>query len=663
MSDVRARPNSKGYRADIDGLRAVAILSVVLFHAGVPLLSGGFAGVDMFFVISGYLIGGQIFSEATKGSFSFLEFYRRRAKRILPALYVVLACTLVGGYVLLSPAENAELGRSAVATVLSVSNIVFWHFNGYFAHASSFNPLLMTWSLGVEEQFYIFVPIVLIAILARRRNWLIPAVGLLCTLSFLFAWFEVHRNPMMSFYLLPARGWELGAGSILAILETKAAGKGLAIPNSMGIAGWILVAAPLFLFKPEITYLGPALLPTILGTVLVIATPGNLLNRFVLSSPPMVFIGRISYSWYLWHWPLFAFLHIASPERIPASATILAVAISFILAVASYYLIEQRFRRSPRSAAPLLLRYGMVSFCALSVCAVVWLTKGMPSRYPVLDGIERTAGELELNPCLVKHQIPNQGTSCYLPSNARPSIALWGDSHSTALAPGVRKIAQNQGDGFAQFAKGNCIPLIGAANAVPGFPLAAQECSSFNRRVLDILRGDSHIQTVILTSNWNTAFPNRLVLDSRSPVAVGPDSQVFVESLKNTIQNLQSAGKQVIIVTDVPGFDFDPLDRTKAKYIPARLAMAKWMNSPEGVDSGMDARADVDLTAQTNSLLKKAINQSGGTALLFDPSPTFCPSGSQCLYREGDHMFYADQRHLSAYGADFAVKGILLSKQ
>ena len=204
--------HSPSYRPDIDGLRALAILSVVLYHGGLIRISGGFTGVDIFFVISGYLIGGQICAQIRAGTFSFTGFYRRRAKRILPAFFAVLVFVLTAGLVLLSPNDLTRLARSACAAAVSVSNILFWHSASYFDTRSDLNPLLMTWSLGVEEQFYAVIPLLLVLVFRIRRNRIVSAVLIVSALSFLFSWIALAGHPALVFYMLPARAWELGIG-------------------------------------------------------------------------------------------------------------------------------------------------------------------------------------------------------------------------------------------------------------------------------------------------------------------------------------------------------------------------------------------------------------------------------------------------------------------
>ncbi len=312
----------RSYRQDVDGIRAVAILSVVLYHIHAPLLTGGYTGVDIFFVISGYLIGGHIYSELRAGNFSYLRFYQRRAKRILPAFYVVLLFTIAAAACLLSPSEVASLGRFAFAAALSASNLILGHFSGYFAPASALNPLLMTWSLGVEEQFYAVIPLLMGLLVRLRRNWLLPAILILCGLSLLLSIFELTVHPTIVFYMLFTRAWELGAGVALAIAESnrKRTSLGGVAAEVLSAAGVVLTLAPMFLLNANSTFPGLAALPTVVGASLLIATPSSLINRRCLSLGPLVFVGKISYSLYLWHWPILALLRAASGAEVPAGA-------------------------------------------------------------------------------------------------------------------------------------------------------------------------------------------------------------------------------------------------------------------------------------------------------------------------------------------------------
>lgn len=664
MSALNAGIAKRSYRPDIDGVRAIAILSVVLCHARAPWITGGFTGVDIFFVISGYLIGGHIFAELLAGRFSYLRFYQRRAKRILPAFYFVLSCSILAAFFLLSPIEAWEFGRSAFAATLSASNLIFWHFSGYFATNSSLNPLLMTWSLGVEEQFYFVIPLLMVLLARIRHSLLWPAILIVCVLSFLLACIGLHNYPMLVFYMLPTRAWELGAGVALAVAELKRRQAALSAPAAQGLAlaGMVLMLAPLFLLNAKSPFPGWAALPSVLGTALVIATPCSWVNRRLLSLPPLVFVGRISYSLYLWHWPMLAFLRVANGDNLPPAAAFLAIAAAFAAAVLSYYVIEQPFRRSTRAPGPLLIRYAVVSIFILVVCASVWLSHGLPQRNPLLARIDYESRMPSTDPCLVGHDKLPLAPSCFNRSDARPQVAVWGDSHSAALAPGLRAVANAQGYGLVQLGKSSCLPLMGVAKYVPPAPMSARECIPFNQKVLDLLNQDRRVRIVVLAGVWVDALPRPadqwLSAESAGRLLTpAPDEErgLFRRSLTAAIQSLQQAGKLVIVMEDVPSFDFDPLSRFRTAQIPLRHALAAWMKSPNTDDPGFAPDSEAAATLLADAQLKQALDGLRDVALI-DLKPMLCRGDSQCIYRMGDQVFYFDHEHLTSDGARYALR-------
>jgi peptidoglycan/LPS O-acetylase OafA/YrhL len=654
------------YRPDIDGIRAIAILGVVLYHAALPILSGGFTGVDIFFVISGYLIGGHIFAEVRAGAFSYLRFYQRRAKRILPAFYVVLVSSLVAALFLLSPSEASDFGRSALGATLSVANIVFWHYSGYFDTRSNLQPLLMTWSLGVEEQFYVVIPLLMVVLARIRRSLLLPAILGACFLSFLLAWRELGSYPLNVFFLLPERAWELGVGVALAVAQMSRKHRTLPAPliQLLSVAGLISLLAPLFLLNARSPFPGVTALPSVLGTALIIALPSSWLNRRLLSLPPLVFVGRISYSWYLWHWPLLAFLRIVSGNHLPPLAAWLALAASFVVAILSYYFIEQPCRKSTRMPIPLLQRYAVVSVLLLAVCACVWVSRGIPQRFQQLAPIDRAAKLLSSDPCVIAHESLYLLPPCYDASDQRPAVALWGDSHAAALAPGLRSIAGAQGYGFIQLGHSGCMPLTGAVIYNPGTPFAARDCMNFNHRVLELLQANRRVQVVVLAGRWTDGFQRDvenkrwLISDLQHPQEI-PTSEtskaIFTRALSASIQALQEAGKQVIVLEDVPNFDFDPLSRVRTAKIPLRHALATWMGADEANDSGVGALRETDSATAANQQLKRTLDSLHDVPLI-ELAPEFCPSGGQCAYRKKEQLFYSDDQHLTAEGARYALR-------
>jgi peptidoglycan/LPS O-acetylase OafA/YrhL len=678
----------RAYRTDIDGLRAIAILSVVLYHAGFEGLPGGFAGVDIFFVISGYLIGGHIFSELRTGRFSYLNFYKRRARRILPAFYAVLLFTIAASLILLSPLEARQFGRSAFAATLSVSNILFWHGAKYFDTKSEFIPLLMTWSLAVEEQFYAIIPLLMVLLARVRRNWTLPAILSVCALSLFLAQCELSSQSQASFqaafYLLPARSWELGVGLALAIAELTRERNARThflpafFPQWIGPIGLLMVLAPIYLLNGHSSFPGVAALPSVLGTALVIAAPTSFINRRLLSLPPLAFVGRVSYSWYLWHWPLLAFLHILSGGSQPPAASLFAVAAAFPLAVLSYFFIEKPFRRSMRPTAPLLLRYAVLSAAMLAVCGGIWLSHGIPWRYPVLAEMEAANPSLASDPCLIEDdsEQPNATKSCYDASDPTPSVALWGDSHAAALAPGLRSAATAQGYSFVQLTKTSCLPLTGVIRYIPRIPAQAARCLNFNRKVLALIEADRRVRVVILTGAWagcleRTWEAGWLTTDASRKPEFWTTSQgripsqsavqtLFIQSLAAQIQTLRNGGKNVIVLEDVPNFNFDPILRVRAEHIPARAALAKALQFGPEIDPGFAPNnGDASANAVTANSLHQAAPPQAGVALI-DLKPAFCTNSNHCLYRDGGRLLYFDSGHLTAYGANFALRSFRL---
>ena len=657
---------SSPYRKDIDGIRALAILSVVMYHAGAPLLSGGFTGVDIFFVISGYLIGGHIFSEIREGRFSFARFYQRRAKRILPAFYVIICVTFVFSLLLFSPFELTEYSTSAIAAVFSASNIHFLRYSNYFQQSSELNPLLMTWSLAVEEQFYLVIPLLMLGAIKIRRSVLLPAILVGCVISFLFAWRQVHVAPDKAFYLLPSRAWELGAGVALGVTELMR--KRLLVPPQWAwpasVCGFAAMLAPFLLLKPSVPFPGPSAAASVLGTALVISSPTSWINRSILSMPWLVFIGSVSYSWYLWHWPLMAFLRVASGGPLPVPARIIAVLLSFALAVLSYYLIEQPFRKSSLAPLPLIARYAGVGIALAVVLAIVWKDGGLRARFP---GLHQEQAEAPSN-CIVDYGIsaPDLSTHCYNSVDATSSVALWGDSHSAALAPALRSEVTSRGYHFVQFSKSSCLPLAGVAKYVPSHPSVVEECVQFNQIVLKTILADARIRTVVLAGRWADPFADGNVeplLDvdlarahRRSPASAM--TAIFVAALTKNITALEASGKRVVLVEDVPNFDFDPLCSMLTAQIPIRRMLASWMIHGN-FQPGLAQASFLDAAGRSDEALESVHNRFQDVELI-DLRPKLCDRTGLCAYMHAGRLLYSDGQHLTAAGSFYALRGVEL---
>jgi len=339
------------YRPEIDGLRAIAVASVILFHAGFAVFSGGFVGDDVFFVISGFLITSIIVEELKAGPFSLLRFYERRARRILPALFVVMAACVPFAYSLLSPDDLKDFAQSLAAIALFCSNVLFWGESGYFDTQAELKPLLHTWSLAVEEQFYVVYPLLLLAAWRLGRNCLLAMIGVISVVSLCTSVVEVRDYPTAAFYLLPSRAWQLLVGAITAFATGQwkrvadRSPSGRLAGEAVGWGGLAMILTALFTFDERTPFPGlNAALPT-LGTALVLlaATERTQVGR-VLAWRPLVGLGLISYSAYLWHQPLFAFTKHALLADLPTGLAIVLCALTLVLAMLSWRYIEQPFR-------------------------------------------------------------------------------------------------------------------------------------------------------------------------------------------------------------------------------------------------------------------------------------------------------------------------------
>ena len=476
---------------------------------------------------------------------------------------------------------------------------------------------------------------------------------------------------MMVFYLLPARAWELGAGVALAVTELNRKSSLLsgALAQIAGFAGLALVLAPMFLLSAHSALPVPPLISSVVGTALSIAVPRCWMNRQLLSLPGLTFIGRISYSWYLWHWPLLAFMHIIGGAHLPAAAPALAVATSFAAAVLSWRFIERPFRGSLRAPAPMLMRYGLAAAALLLLYGLVGFSRGVPQRFPALAHMEAVGRALSNDPCLagLTKNEPSLKPACVGSSPTGQAVALWGDSHSAALAPGFRSAAATQGYAFVQLGKASCPPLIGATHFIPRQPLLAAGCERFNRKALALLQADRNIRVVVLAAAWSAPL-NRTWQDGWLVSDPAHESEIptpeancrlFVDSLKATLHALQAAGKQVIVVEDVPSFEIDLLWRVRSTRIPARRRLATWLGIQAVTDPGFASPNPNPNFALADSLLRQAATGSPAVPLV-DLNPALCSAPAECAYRFGENLLYSDSSHLSNFGALYALRNFRL---
>jgi peptidoglycan/LPS O-acetylase OafA/YrhL len=469
------------YRPDIDGLRAIAVLLVVASHLHVAHFAGGYIGVDVFFVISGYLISANILPQVRSGSFSLRAFYLRRLRRIFPALIVMLAVTVPLAWRFLFPTEMVEYARSLIAAVFACSNTLLWSWGGYFASENELKPLLHTWSLGVEEQFYLLFPLCLLGLTRLRKpGWIRLFVCTLALVSFAAACFVTPRNPHAAFFNVALRAWELMVGTILSQRYLLPPRRRLS-RELAGIIGLASILAPAILYTANTTFPGLAALPPCIGAALLIAAGerGHSLSGRLLSLPPFVFVGLISYSLYLWHWPVQVFynlhrLRVCPPGScavpLDRTAQLSIFFISFAIAALSWYFVETPFRRRTAfiTARRLVLVSGSAAGLAAACALLLIVTKGAPSRY--------TPGEVMAASQLgVDTYVPWRWGSCslglehtsvemYDQSRCLPftpgkrHYLLLGDSHAAHLWPGFSTVFSDLQIGQATVAGCNLLP-------------------------------------------------------------------------------------------------------------------------------------------------------------------------------------------------------------
>lgn len=656
------------YRTDIDGLRAIAVLSVILFHAHIAGFSGGFVGVDVFFVISGYLIGAIVYREVRERRFSFAKFYARRAKRILPALFFMLLCLYALTALVLTPSELINFGNNALATVLAVSNIVLWRGADYFAPSAETNPLLMTWSLGVEEQFYLIFPVLLI-VLHRFKAPVFVSLVALCIGSLVLCIKLTASHPSAAFYMLPARAWELGLGTLLAVADVRLSRfltpRSL-LTHALSITGLASIVTAVIFFDSDMPFPGyTALLPT-LGAAALIASNNGIMNRWLLSRRSLVFLGLVSYSWYLWHWPMLSLARVIANRTLSNQVSFIIAACSLIPAVLSWRFVERPFRTSSMAVRPLLWSYATAVIALLLPAAIIIAGAGWPARFsPAVARVEQAVQEEQSDPCLRAYGVtqPNWSPRCAPSSASTEAIALLGDSHAAALAPGLRAQAKSERLGFFELTKSSCPTLAGVSRFMPNHLGHDRECADFSAQALGFVVKNADIKVVFLAGYWSAPFVgadagHRFVRDGDNgwQVSALQSAANLRYGLQQTVQLLQAAGKRVMIFKDTPRFNFDPAHEVQTTFIPTRRWLMRRLVSTEVPYHDVAARAALVNDESVVDGVLKEIKLQYPQVVVIDPWTTLC-SQAGCRFADANAVYYADNQHLSAVGAEYALSG------
>lgn len=636
------------YRRDIDGLRAVAVIAVVLFHFGVPGFTGGFVGVDVFFVISGYLITSIIWNQRQAGRFSFVEFWARRARRILPALFAMIIAVLAVGWFLLAPKDYEELGRSVRYQVMFVSNILFMRQDGYFDVASDLKPLLHTWSLAVEEQFYIIFPLLLTLLSSRLKHWRLALFGVLLVSFGLSVW-AIQHHPEKAFFLLPMRAWELLAGAMLAVAPKHAWRLKPLAAQALSLLGMGLILLAVFVYDKSTPFPGATALLPVLGVVLLILANGHreTLVGQLLSSRVMVGLGLISYSWYLWHWPVFVFSSYASVDEPGALDTAGLILLTLVLGYLSWKFVETPFRERRLLAGRrqiLLAGFCGILLLGLAGQSLRW-TDGLPWRLSeqALQYAKGREWRPELMACLADDKTPDDKLFCHYGMTDLPTRAMvWGDSHATALIPVFDDGAKAHGVSVILASSPGCIPVDGLEHD--------GVCARFNKRVEQGLKTQS-VSDVVLVARWSLYLYGDAKGDL-GHVLRTPDGRYdrvdaerrLAEGLRTRVAQLRAAGHRVWLVKEAPLQAFSP---------PYRLTRLAMLDRPVD-DVGLDVEAHHKRQVFISQLFAQ-LAQEDPAVRVVDPAPRLCDDKGLCHAELGGYSLYTDDNHLSEVGARFVA--------
>ncbi len=620
-----------GYRADIDGLRAIAVLSVVIFHAFPDFLKGGFVGVDIFFVISGFLISGIIYQNLENKKFSFIDFYGRRIRRIFPALILVMLFCLFFGWQVLLAEEYKQLGKHVTCGAMFVSNFCLWLESGYFDNSAESKPLLHLWSLGIEEQFYIVWPLFL-WLSFRYKKIILPLLAVFIFISFYLSLFFSTQRPIEAFYLPPTRFWELFAGATLAYFSVFK--KNITFigrsSNFISIIGIFLIIIGIIAINKTDPFPGwRALFPVAGAFMLIAAGEKAFINRNILANKYAVWIGLISYPLYLWHWPLLAFARVIYADRVTTADIFAIIAVSIFLSWLTYILLEKPIRFGNKivlKTISLLVAMSLVS----GMGYIVYIREGISERNDIFHKLYsltrlNIVTEWRFHDC---HMQIDQGDKNFpdrdlcVDQNKRPLVVLWGDSIAASLYAGLKNLQKERKFGIAQFTANSCPPLVGYENPKRNL---CKEINDDNIKYFKKIKPD----IVLLAAAWRDG------------------SNYPLEYLANTVQQLKNSGiKKIVMLGQLPSWKAElprvllnnSIDYRLQNKFPLYVKDSLYPNL-ENIDINLQKLAN-NLNIEYISTYKLMCTQEGcmtqtdkGTpAILFFDSDHMTPEGATWLF-------------------------------
>ncbi|WP_439541296.1 acyltransferase family protein [Hyphomicrobium sp.] len=646
---------SSPYRPDIDGLRALSIVAVVLHHFDVPYFGGGFVGVDVFFVISGYLITSIVLPDVRKGTFSFARFYERRARRLLPSLAIVLCTTFLLAVLVMTPQDILVFCRSMFYALIFAANLFFAEQGGYFSASLENAPLLHTWSLAVEEQFYIVWPILLLTVSRFLPRWTLPITILLLALSFAAAVMLGDSQGSGAFFYPHTRIWELLAGCGLALSVPQAR---RVLPQGLleaaSVLGLGLILFAVFGYDDQTKFPGVATVAPVLGAALIIWSGVGNATRVgqALSWRPVVFVGLVSYAWYLWHWPLLVLYRYSVERDLTPPETIGLILLSFALAVVSWRYLEQPVRHGafwkPRRFA-----VGSASAATAALVAMAasgYATEGFIARFPpAMQELtrKRLASRAKDKACPRQTaEAVDAGDLCRVwdAGPGAPSMLLWGDSHASVIRPMFRDLAEASKVSVTFVGTAACPPLIGIGRRRGKGP---ETCEKLNAAAARLLQKGG-LRDVVLVARWNyyvvghdTVAPvdstQHYLRDAQSVEASLEENRAAIaRSLAPTLAAIAASGARAWIVMEPPYAGYD---------VPNRMARA--LIRGETPDRLFAIEAEKH--RQRSQFMREAL--AGLPVTIIEPADALC-EGERCLAVADGKPLYFDDNHLSIYGTE-----------
>jgi peptidoglycan/LPS O-acetylase OafA/YrhL len=665
-------PAHSKYRPDLDGLRAIAILSVIAFHAFPNAVSGGFIGVDVFFVISGFLISSVIVEHLQAGSFSFVGFFQCRVRRIFPALCVVLISCAVAGWTLLSAGDYAQLGKHIAGGAGFVANLVLWKEAGYFDATSDTKPLLHLWSLGIEEQFYFVWPVALWLAWRLRWNLLVVTVVVLLA-SFAANLVMVRTDAVTNFYLPTTRIWELLIGAALAsVASTRSDGIAIAPKFATPLAAGGLMAlllAEALLTKDAMFPGWWALLPTVGAAALIAAGPDTAINRRFLAHPAMVWIGLISYPLYLWHWPILAFLRITAVFKSELAIGLCAIGASFVLSWLTYRFIERPFRAvhpaqtaQPRRAAstrawsPNLKAVGLVACMILSAVlgGAIFRTDGElhEDRFKVA-ALPSLPDKKVFEELKIYEHYDRPNTTCHdqlkmdlfpeevcVTNSSAPKVLFFGDSHAMGLYSAI--FANQVSVPSVLIASPGCLVYQNLVYK-PNGKEWGQNCSDIARKGVAYAKQSTDIDTIVVSLVRKGDNPTKPTLFHAGDARLS-ELEVLNSGTDHLIGELLSTGKTVIYVVDVPYFRDTP-ESCQSKFLVAKT------------DQCVFNKADMNVPFKAYFDVLNRIKARYPKLKILNAEDMLCHKDT-CAQHDGKQYFYVDKDHLSVYGSERVLAGL-----